>query len=308
MSQDPCAAGLTIHWHCFGTNGQDAADYSRGVLERFTRRAPNDWMIPRKNHPENLDAPGNCYVKVIANPRKINFNQSPHQMVYFADCYVVDENAQLSQGSRPLPVIADKIVINHYYLKSREEFLAKVNRGSSARTVMKKKLEWFEQCDRNEEFDDDILKYREARAKVYQKPDNSYTNEKLLSALAMNLSPNLSDTPLGFYAGKMETFLTCRAVTAYLKENHADNVVVKFFEMASLTSILKSLDEMSLADAQLLIRELPNFLSWSNPATREIFKEIIRRLPQIQEELRLKGYLREFVGLDYLQDLLKVQK
>ena len=84
-------------------------------------------MIPRKNNPENRDAPGNCYVKVIANPRKINFNQSPHQMVYFADSYVVDENAQLSEGSRPLPIITDKIVINHYYIKSREEFLAKLN-------------------------------------------------------------------------------------------------------------------------------------------------------------------------------------
>lgn len=264
-------------------------------------------MIP-KNKPENRDAPGNCYVKVIANPRKINFNQSPHQMVYYADGYVVDENASLSEGSIPLPITADKIVINHYYLKSREEFLAKVNRGSSARTVMVKKLEWVEQCDRNEEFDDGILKYREARAKVYQPPDNSHVDERLLSALAMNLEPHISkDAPLKFYANKPETFLTCQAVASYLQTRFKDNTVVKFFETASLTAITKSLDLMSLADAELLIREVPNFLS-SNPAAKELFNEIICRLPLIKEEFRLQGFMREFIALDYLQDLFDVKE
>lgn len=230
-------------------------------------------------------------------------------MVYFSDCYIVNENAQLSEGSISLPIIADKIVINHYYLKSREEFLAKVERGSSARTVMIKKLDWLEQCDRNEEFDDDILKYREERTKVYQQPDDSYTNERLLSALAINLSPFLyPDKPPKFYVEKeMETFLTCYAVAVYLQERLADNVVIKFFEMASLRAILQSLDDMSLADAQLLIRELPNFLNRSNPAVKELLGEIIQRLPKIKHELRLKGFLREFVGLDYLQKLFEVK-
>ena len=292
----------------FGSNGQEKADYSKGVLERFTRRAPNDWMIPKKNKPENLDAPGNCYVKVIVNPRKINFNQSPHQMVYYSDCYVVDENANLSGGSCPMPIIADKIVINHYYIKSREEFLAKVNRGSSARTAMVKKLEWFGQCDRNEEFDDGILQYRDARAKAYRQIDNSNVDERLFSALSTNLSPHLSKTaPSEFYKDKIETFLTCRAVASYLQTKLEDNIGVKLFEVASLTAILKSLDAMCLADAELLIREVPNFLSLSNPATKELFNEIIQRIPQIKEELRLQGFLREFIGLDYLQDLFKVQ-
>lgn len=270
-------------------------------------------MIPRKNKPENRDAPGNCYVKVIANPRKINFNNSPHRMVYFANNYIVDENAKLSEGSRPLPVTAEKIVINHYYLKSREEFLAKVNRGSSARTAMKKKVEWFEQCDRNEEFDDDILKYRDARAKIYQPPDNSQVTERLFVALAKNLSPTLiEDTPSDFYAGKMETFLTCRAVSSYFKEKLTNNnftaFCATFFEEATLSAILKSLDEMSLGDAQLLIRDLPNLLSLPYHTVEELRGEIIKRLPQIKEDLRITGFMQEFVELNYLQDMFNLKE
>lgn len=313
LSQDPKASGMSIHWHCFGTNGEEKADFSRGVLERFTRRAKSDWMIPRRNKPENRDAPGNCYVKDIVNPRKINFNNSPHRMVYFADNYIVDENAKLSEGSRPLPVITEKILINHYYLKSREEFLRKVDRGSSARTVMKKKLEWFEQCDRNEEFDDDILKYRDARAKIYQKPDDSHAAERLFNALAANLSPTLvEDMPPSFYAGKMETFLTCRAVSSHFKAKLTDNnftaFSANFFEEASLFAILKSLDEMTLGDAQLLIRDLPNILSLPYPVVKELRDEIIKRLPKIKEELRLTGLLQEYVELDYLQDMFNLKE
>ena len=267
-------------------------------------------MIPRKNKPENRDAPGNCYVKVIANPRKINLNQSPHQMVYFAGNYIVDENAQPTEGSRPTPIIADKIVINHYYLKSREEFLSKVNRGSAARTVMKKKLEWFEQCDRNEEFDDDILKYRDARAKVYQPPDNSHIGERLFATLGKNLSPTLlENTPSDFYAGKMETFLTCRAMSAYFKENFADNKLMIFsanvFEEASLTAILNSLDQMTLSDAQLLIRDLPNILALPYPVVEELRAELIKRIPQIMYDLHLDGYWMEYVEFDCLKDILE---
>ena len=43
----PDASGLAINWQLFGSNGQETADFSRGVLERFTRRAPVDWVVPK---------------------------------------------------------------------------------------------------------------------------------------------------------------------------------------------------------------------------------------------------------------------
>ena len=308
LSNDPKACGVAIHWHCFGTNGQEKADLSRGVLERFTRRAKSDWMIPRRNKPENRDAPGNCYVKDIVNPRKINYNQSPHQMVYFADNYIVNENGEFSEGSRPLPIMTEKIVINHYYLKSREEFLNKVNRGSAARVVMQKKLEWLEQCDRNEVFDDEILKYREARAKVYQPPDKTNVDERLYMALAKNLLPHFILTSgQDFYEDKTETFLTCRSVAEYLRLKLENDAIAKFFEEMSLFAIFKSLDKMNLTDTQLLIRELPKILSLPYPVVKNIRDEIEQLLPQIKYDLHLDGYWREYIAMDYLQELFKLK-
>lgn len=115
-------------------------------------------------------------------------------------------------------------------------------------------------CDKV--FDDSILAYRDARAKLYQPPDKSHTDERLLSALEKNLAPTLqADTPQDFYARKIENFLTYRAVAAYLKTRLKDNTQVKFFEEASLKAILKSLKQRyTFADAGLLVQELPTLL------------------------------------------------
>lgn len=283
LSHDVNASGVAIHWQVFGSNGETTADYSRGVLERFTRRATSDWYLPA-NTVGNFYAQGNCYVKNIVNPRRVNLIRDPHKVTYFADGYGVDENANLSKGSIPLPIVTDKIVVNHYYVKSREEFTQKVSRGSSARLNMKKKLHWFELNDRNDEFDDGILKYRDERKEVYQPPTSD--EGKIFGALMVNLFPPSKDD--------METFLTCRAVSP-----------TKFFEEASLVAVLKSLDKMNLAEAQLLIRELPKLLKMPYPVVRELKAELIRRIPQFMYDLHLKGLWREYVELDCILSLLK---
>ena len=283
LSGDTKAAGLAIHWQVYGSNGQDKADYSRGVLERFTRRAKSDWYLPA-NTVGNFYAQGNCYVKNIVNPRRVNFIKDPHRVNYFSEGYGVDETAKQVKGSIPLPIVADKIVINHYYVKSREEFESKVRRGSSARLSMKKRLNWFELNDRNDEFDDGIIKYRDARKEVYQPP--APAEDRIFQALMNNLfQPS---------EGDVETFLTCRAVSP-----------TKFFEEASLAAVLKSLDKMTLSEAQLLIRELPKLLRLPYPIVRELKAELIRRTPQIMYDLHLKGLWRDYVELDCIRDLLK---
>lgn len=283
LSHDENASGLAIHWQIFGSNGQETADYSRGVLERFTRRAKRDWYIPEKTS-GNAYAQGNCYVKNIVNPRRISVISDPHKINYFPGSYGVNEKAEPTKGSIPLPILTDKIVVNHYYVKSREEFSLKISRGSSARPTMKKKLNWFELNDRNDEFDDGILKYRAIRAKLYQPP--THDDERLFQALMKNLFPPSSDD--------IETFLTCRAVSP-----------TKFFEEASLVAVLKSLDKMNLTDAQILIRELPNILRLPYPVVRELKAELIRRLPQIMYDLHLKEAWRTYAELDYIYELLK---
>ena len=287
MSHDPNAAGLAINWQMFGSNGQEKADYSRGVLERFTRRAPK-----------------NKHVKTIADQRKISYMTIPHFAVYFEGVFAVNENGGIVIGPFNEPVTDEKMVINHYHTKSREEYAKKVSRGAADHTTYHMKN--FDSNDRNEEFDDGILRYRFERAKIFRPPDLAHVNERLFNALANNLSPTLiPTTPPQFYARKMETFLTCRTVAAYLKTKLTDDTPAKFFEEASLKAILRAFNGMTFADARLLLRELPNLLGLPYPVVKELHNACLQLIPQMMNVMHLNGMWKDYVEFDYLQNLLK---
>ena len=280
----------------FGSNGEETADYSRGVLERFTHRAEN--RVGTEIH---------C--KIVANPRTINFMDSPHHALKFEGIITIDEQKKPRDHQWTIDrALSEKIVVNHYHCKSREEYAEKVSRGSSAHVFNHKRMENFDSHDCNEEFDDGILKYRDERAKNYQPPDNSHINERLLTALMTNLLPTLqSTTSQDFYRGKMETFLTCRAVCDYLKAKLIDDAPAKFFEEASLVAALKSVAGMSLAEARLLIRELPNLLSLPYPVVKDLRGVCLQIIPQLMEIMHLNGIWRDYAELDYIRDLLKLE-
>ena len=182
----------------------------------------------------------------------------------------------------------------------------KRERGRSD-TANKYTEEWFDLYDRNEEFDDGILKYRAERAKIYKPLDKSHADEKLFAALMKNLSPTLlPNTPPNFYAGKMETFLTCRAVASYLKTKLADDAPAKFFEEASLKAILKSVNGMTFADARLLIRELPNLLTLPYPVVKDLRNFSLQLIPQLMSTMRMNLMWKDYVEIDFIRDLIKI--
>ena len=124
LSVDEVRQAIGINWHCFGTNFQEKADYSRGVLERFTRRAPTEWGWAT---PEDGQLYGNWHIKTISNPRRVNI-EHVHGAVMFEGNYSVNEHGKPLQSLfNNIPPTADKIIINHYSLKSIEE--AKQRRG-----------------------------------------------------------------------------------------------------------------------------------------------------------------------------------
>lgn len=309
FSQHPTIAGLAINWHCFGSNNLTKADLSHGVLERFTRRAPNDWTPKMEGWPEHILG-GNAITKLVINPRKSKGMNGPHNAYFFENYHLVNETGRILAGGNNYPVTADKIIINHYNVKTREEYQIKINRGNADTGQMdycNDKTFLFH--DRNEEFDDGILRYRFERAKNFRPPDKSHTDEKLLNALMINLSPTLvPTTPPQFYAGKMETFLTCRAVAAYLQTKLPDDVPLKFFEETALKAILRTLASggMTFADARLLIRELPNLLSLPYPVVKDLRNAALQIIPQLMNIMRLNGMWEDYAELDYTQDLLKL--
>ncbi len=300
----PDAAALGANWYCFGSNFQETADYSRGVLERFTRREKNV----------------NRHIKTIANPRKINLFINPHFALYFEGAGAIGENGENILGPFNDAGTAEKIVINHYLVKSKEEFAKKVNRGNADFVISGYTLESFEERDTNDEFDDGILKYRAARIENFSQMwgfenvlvnlinANQINYDRVFNALIRDLSPTFAkNIPIDFFQGKMETFLTCRAVSSYLKENAFDETAGKFFEEASLNAVCKTLFSTNqLADLRLLFGELPNILALDYPIAEEIRVGCIQILPQVMNFFRVNNLWKEFMELDYLRRFLEM--
>ena len=236
---------------------------------------------------------------------------SPHCAFHFEGIVAINEQGKVK--SRPLwniiPPLTDKIVVNHYHCKSWEEYSLKNQRGDVVKVKSEKyNRKLFDEHDRNEIFDDGILKYRAERAKTFRLPDKSHANERVFDALAKNLSPTLMpNTPPEFYAGKMETFLTCRAVAAYLQTKLINNVPAKLFEEASLVAIFRTLASggFTFADGRLLLTELPELLTLNYPVIDDIRNACIQLIPQLEEPFHLSNYWPEIVELDYIKRLLQ---
>ena len=299
LSCDSNAGGLVVHWQCFGSNNLDKADYSRGVLERFTRRGEKnlgDYKI-LNNTP---NAYGNFFLKLIANPRRIK-EMFVHNANYFEDHYSVNENGiKIPSGQVGKPIVADKIVINHYFTKSREEFNLKRVRGR-ADINLKWTENYFHLYDHNEVFDDGILKYRAARAKNFSLESDAERFNRVIEALTRTLSAYASGEIFS-----LETALTCRALSTYLRENFPnESSRWKIYEEASLAAILKSVDGIKISDLRLLLSELPNLLALPYPIVKELIETVIQIISQTMEFLREKTPPEKVDDLSYLQRLLK---
>ena len=281
-------AALGINWQCFGSNGQDKADYSRGVLERFTRRAPDDWNFFNSDNVRD----GNIWLKSVLNPRRIDYFADPHLAHYFDGFNAVNANGMQILKSSSYPIDVAKIVINHYYTKSKEEFANKTMRGYPITLKAPYCHEKFISYDRNEVYDDGILKYRAARAENFSLENDAAKVQRVTKALTETLSRFANDE-----LSDLEAALVCRAASNYLG--------LKLHEEASLAAILKSLENITVADAQLLIRELPKLLRLPYPAVEDLRGVALQIIKQLKDFMRLNFMWKDYVELDYIRDFLE---
>ncbi len=288
----PERAALVANWQVFGSNNLEKADFEKGVLERFTRRAPRKWFEPPK---EGVPPFGNIHVKTIANPRFIRAIVNPHFAFYFEGKYAVNSagNHVPYWGCDPL---TDKIVINHYFTKSKEEFQSRSDDENL-----------FEKNDRNEEFDDDILKYQELRIENYVQPP-TFDKEKYFKILEGTLIPavRLTESNDEFFQGKLETFMTCRALAGVLKKNSPKDNRGKFMEETALRLVNRTFfTEMSIAEIMMMLNSLPPILGLPYPVVGDIHKSCVSFVRQIMEEFRKNLRWEEFVELgNYLEMLM----
>ena len=111
--------GVGINWICFDGYNHETKPTAHGglVIANYTRVA--------KDH--NLYGPDKC-TKCIVNPNYVTYLNGPHNYYYTMD-QTVTENYEPFSTYRTRFHSSQKIRINHYSRKSREEYMKKINRG-----------------------------------------------------------------------------------------------------------------------------------------------------------------------------------
>ena len=133
--------GVQINWLVYGSSG--AKKREKGfVIERF-----KDHSLP--------DHKLNHHIKVILNPRLILRFFSAHRPVIFGRYIDSDGKITKKQFWDRIPV-SNQIRINHYAIKSYEEFLEKRSRGR-ARFNKKRGLDYFDNYDLNDIKNDSVM-------------------------------------------------------------------------------------------------------------------------------------------------------
>lgn len=157
---DKSAVGL--NWAIFGSN--HLTEKPNGlVIKNYTARATRDFAH-------------NYHIKSIVDPRRvISFYHNPHVALLLPGYYLVAPNGEVLQQYKPIQpqVIWEPIRLNHYFSKSRDEFMAKRARGMATHdNRVLRSMADFELHDRNEEVDTGMLPYCE---KVEKALDNEQT-------------------------------------------------------------------------------------------------------------------------------------
>lgn len=136
--------GLALNWVIFGSNGLKEKD-DRPVIERFTKRS-------------NYDFEHNQNIKSIVNPRKVLASVNPHYVAYLRGYKTYSINNEVVPSSNYTNIKNMELAhINHYYCKSREEYLEKCSRGLADQTRVRDDI--FSLLDKNDVIDESMLKY-----------------------------------------------------------------------------------------------------------------------------------------------------
>lgn len=127
----------------FGSNGHTTRPEG-GVLRNFTKCASRDFS---PNH----------FVKTIIDTAKVAVFGIHEAALCYLGYYMMDETGEVI-GGYTKEVHFDKIRINHYFCKSKEEYIAKRNRGLADKFGVRA-MSNFDAHDRNECTDTEILSH-----------------------------------------------------------------------------------------------------------------------------------------------------
>lgn len=107
--------GLCANWLVFGSSGHTQRPAGLQI-ENFVRRATKPYDLNR-------------YIKWILQPSKTSKMESAHKVKFLSGSWGVNENERAIEGPMGMPHATDRIRVNHYYFRSRQEWETKVARG-----------------------------------------------------------------------------------------------------------------------------------------------------------------------------------
>ncbi len=126
---------VEVNWLVYGSSGAKTHEPGR-VMERFKRHSLPGHRL-------------NTHVKSIADPRRVCTMTGCHEAARLFGRAADSHGMPLKKGFRDRLPQQDIIRINHYAVKSYEEFLAKRARGR-ARVTSLRDMDYFEQYDLND--------------------------------------------------------------------------------------------------------------------------------------------------------------
>lgn len=128
-------SSVEINWLCYGSGGARKREQG-GVMERFHRHSVSDHRL-------------NTHVKSIADPRRVCSMIGAHEAARLSGRSADSHGVPLTKGFRDRKPQHDIIRINHYAVKSYEEFLGKRARGR-VRTTTLRDMDYFTKYDLND--------------------------------------------------------------------------------------------------------------------------------------------------------------
>lgn len=139
------ATGIGVNWCIYGSSHLEKKPIGL-ITENFIYRGTeNDW--------------GNYHIKTICNPRLVKKYISPHYPIYKLGGYNInDSDGKRLWGWFCHNVKWQNLRINHYYCKSKEQYLQKISRGLGDR-VGKYDMKQFYAYDLNAVKDESMMVY-----------------------------------------------------------------------------------------------------------------------------------------------------
>ena len=267
-------AALCANWRMFGSNGHLYRE-SGGVLERFPRRLKDDFYR-------------NLVVKSITNPRRINYCESPHCPQYHINCIAINENGSPVAGHKNTENTVEKIQINHYFTKSKEEFIQKMSRGRS----------------------DCYLRYDEATFTAYDTQDEieDLTALEIFRRPIIRREKIVDDDStirdLEFMLGESEHNLE-QLLTCFHRANGLKNSDLRLDFLSRTSKIMFQMSYFQLCDLYMLFDVMPEIIAAKTAFTKYFIEMYSQISLHFEQAIRQNLFWSELDELRKRREIIK---